>query len=115
MTTSTSATCRGEVHTMQSSCRVGLYERPGGTFLAAPSVSPPRHDEARDELRNAVPVLGVLVGERHREPALFKVDLDREQRERNGDKIYQIFAESVQFNTDLTDELFSLTGVTRKK
>ncbi|MEQ1948915.1 MAG: hypothetical protein ABL995_17115 [Bryobacteraceae bacterium] len=36
-------------------------------------------------------------------------------RERNGDKIYQIFAESVQFNTDLTDDLFSLTGVTRKK
>jgi hypothetical protein len=36
-------------------------------------------------------------------------------RERNGEKIYQIFAESVQFNTDLTDELFSLTGPTRKK
>jgi len=35
-------------------------------------------------------------------------------RERNGDKIYQIFAESVQFNTNLTDELFSLTALTRK-
>ena len=29
-------------------------------------------------------------------------------RERNGDKIYQIFAESVAFNQDLTDDLFSL-------
>jgi hypothetical protein len=36
-------------------------------------------------------------------------------RERNGDKIYQIFAESVQFNANLTDDLFSLTGATRKK
>jgi hypothetical protein len=35
-------------------------------------------------------------------------------RERNGDKIYQMFAESVEFNTDLTDELFSLTALTRK-
>lgn len=36
-------------------------------------------------------------------------------RERNGDKIYQIFAESVDFNTNLTDDLFSLTGTTRGK
>lgn len=36
-------------------------------------------------------------------------------RERNGDKIYQIFAESVAFNQNLTDDLFSLTDLTRKK
>jgi hypothetical protein len=36
-------------------------------------------------------------------------------RERNGDKIYQIFAESVTFNQDLTDDIFSLTGPARKK
>ncbi len=35
-------------------------------------------------------------------------------RERNGEKIYQIFAESVSFNQDLTDDLFSTT-LTRKK
>lgn len=36
-------------------------------------------------------------------------------RERNGEKIYQIFAESVAFNQGLTDDLFSLTELTRKK
>jgi hypothetical protein len=36
-------------------------------------------------------------------------------RERNGDKIYQIFADSVSFNQDLTDDLFSTTTLTRKK
>jgi hypothetical protein len=35
-------------------------------------------------------------------------------RERNGEKIYQIFSESVMFNQDLTDDLFSLTALTRK-
>lgn len=30
------------------------------------------------------------------------------RRERNGDKTYEIFAEQVKFNTDLTDDLFSL-------
>lgn len=29
-------------------------------------------------------------------------------RERNGDKIYEMFSESVKFNTDLTDDLFSV-------
>jgi hypothetical protein len=29
-------------------------------------------------------------------------------RERNGDKVYEIFSESVQINKDLTDDLFSL-------
>jgi hypothetical protein len=36
-------------------------------------------------------------------------------RERNGDKIYQIFAESVSFNQDLTDNLFSIPDGPRKK
>jgi len=36
-------------------------------------------------------------------------------RERNGEKIYQIFAESVTLNQDLTDELFSPTLSTPKK
>jgi len=36
-------------------------------------------------------------------------------RERNGEKIYQIFADSVSFNQDLTDDLFSITSSTRKK
>ncbi len=36
-------------------------------------------------------------------------------RERNGDKIYQIFSESVVFNQDLTDDLFSITILPRKK
>jgi hypothetical protein len=35
-------------------------------------------------------------------------------RERNGEKIYQIFAESVVFNQDLTDDLFA-TELKRKK
>ncbi len=29
-------------------------------------------------------------------------------RERNGEKIYEMFSDSVKFNTDLTDDLFSL-------
>ena len=36
-------------------------------------------------------------------------------RERNGEKIYQIFADSVSFNQDLTDDLFSITHVDRGK
>lgn len=36
-------------------------------------------------------------------------------RERNGEKIFQIFSESVTFNQDLTDDLFSTLAVTRKK
>src|SRR5258706_569915 len=36
-------------------------------------------------------------------------------RERNGDKIYQIFAESVSFNQDLTDNLFSIPDGPRQK
>lgn len=36
-------------------------------------------------------------------------------RERNGEKIYQIFADSVTFNQDLTDDLFSITALPRKK
>ena len=36
-------------------------------------------------------------------------------RERNGEKIYQIFVDSVSFNQDLTDDLFSITNLTRKK
>jgi hypothetical protein len=36
-------------------------------------------------------------------------------RERNGEKIYQIFADSVSFNQDLTDDLFSTTTLLRKK
>lgn len=36
-------------------------------------------------------------------------------RERNGYKIFQIFAESVSFNQDLTDDLFSVTTLTRSK
>ncbi len=39
-------------------------------------------------------------------------------RERNGEKIYQIFAETVTFNQDLTDDLFSISTTTttpRKK
>ena len=35
-------------------------------------------------------------------------------RERNGDKIYQIFAETVSFNQDLTDDLFSIAPAPRK-
>ncbi len=31
-------------------------------------------------------------------------------RERNGEKIYQIFAETVSFNQDLTDDLFSISA-----
>ncbi len=36
-------------------------------------------------------------------------------RERNGDKIYQIFAESVSFNQDLTDDLFTISPLSKKK
>jgi hypothetical protein len=36
-------------------------------------------------------------------------------RERNGDKIYQIFAESVSFNQGLTDSLFAIPDAARKK
>jgi hypothetical protein len=36
-------------------------------------------------------------------------------RERNGEKIYEIFSESVSFNQDLTDDLFSLSEPTRRK
>jgi hypothetical protein len=36
-------------------------------------------------------------------------------RERNGEKIYQIFADSVTFNQDLTDDLFTINGPLRKK
>jgi hypothetical protein len=36
-------------------------------------------------------------------------------RERNGEKIYQIFAETVTFNQDLTDDLFSIATTPRKK
>ena len=36
-------------------------------------------------------------------------------RERNGEKIYQIFAETVSFNQDLTDDLFSITTTTPRK
>ena len=36
-------------------------------------------------------------------------------RERNGDKIYQIFADSVAFNQDLTDNLFSIPAGPPKK
>jgi hypothetical protein len=36
-------------------------------------------------------------------------------RERNGEKIYQIFAETVSFNQDLTDDLFSISTTPRKK
>jgi len=36
-------------------------------------------------------------------------------RERNGDKIYQIFADSVAFNQDLTDDLFAINAAPRKK
>ena len=36
-------------------------------------------------------------------------------RERNGDRIFQLFADSVRFNQDLTDDLFSLTTPTRRK
>jgi len=36
-------------------------------------------------------------------------------RERNGDKIYQIFAESVSFNQDLTDDLFTIGPLSKKK
>jgi hypothetical protein len=35
-------------------------------------------------------------------------------RERNGDKIYQIFAESVAFNQNLTDDLFDTSALTNK-
>jgi hypothetical protein len=39
------------------------------------------------------------------------------RRERNGDKTYEIFSESVKINKDLTDDLFSLPvpGTTAKK
>ncbi len=36
-------------------------------------------------------------------------------RERNGDKIYQIFADSVTFNQDLTDDLFTIAPLSKKK
>ncbi len=36
-------------------------------------------------------------------------------RERNGEKIYEIFAETVSFNQDLTDDLFSITTTTPRK
>ena len=36
-------------------------------------------------------------------------------RERNGDKIYQIFAETVAFNQNLTDDLFDTTAPTNNK
>ena len=36
-------------------------------------------------------------------------------RERNGDKIYQIFADSVDFNQDLTDDLFTINPLSKKK
>lgn len=36
-------------------------------------------------------------------------------RERNGEKIYQIFAESVSFNQDLTDDLFTIPAGRPKK
>lgn len=36
-------------------------------------------------------------------------------RERNGDKIYQIFADSVAFNQDLTDDLFTIGPLSKKK
>ena len=36
-------------------------------------------------------------------------------RERNGEKIYQIFAETVSFNQDLTDDLFSINPTTPRK
>jgi hypothetical protein len=36
-------------------------------------------------------------------------------RERNGEKVYQMFAESVQVNQDLTDNLFSLPVPGKKK
>ena len=36
-------------------------------------------------------------------------------RERNGEKIYQIFADSVAFNQDLTDDLFTMNALSKKK
>ena len=36
-------------------------------------------------------------------------------RERNGDKIYQVFAETVAFNQNLTDDLFSINTIPTKK
>jgi hypothetical protein len=36
-------------------------------------------------------------------------------RERNGEKIYQIFADSVTINQDLTDDLFSTSVLGKKK
>ncbi len=36
-------------------------------------------------------------------------------RERNGEKIYQIFSESVTFNQDLTDELFNIAALPANK
>jgi len=36
-------------------------------------------------------------------------------RERNGEKIYQIFADSVSINQDLTDDLFSMSELGKKK
>jgi len=36
-------------------------------------------------------------------------------RERNGDKIYQIFADSVAFNQDLTDDLFTIGPLSKEK
>jgi hypothetical protein len=36
-------------------------------------------------------------------------------RERNGEKIYQIFADSVAFNQDLTDDLFTISPLSKKK
>jgi hypothetical protein len=36
-------------------------------------------------------------------------------RERNGEKIYQIFSDSVTFNQDLTDDLFTIAPLSKKK
>ena len=36
------------------------------------------------------------------------------RRERNGDKVYEIFSESVSFNQNLTDDLFTLPSGTEK-
>lgn len=36
-------------------------------------------------------------------------------RERNGEKVYQIFADTVTFNQDLTDDLFQITPIAKKK
>ncbi len=36
-------------------------------------------------------------------------------RERNGEKVYQIFADAVTFNQDLTDDLFQIAPLAKKK